>query len=107
VGLPAADYGYCTAKNRPYDGVKLGWRIARRGLSTPYPLLAARPYDINYREAWVADFSGVVPADKGFLDAHKQALLAQRHASTVLPPPRARMQTAPRLSSTPEDGGAR
>ena len=55
---------------------------------------SARPHDINHLEALVEDFIGVVPADKGFIDAYKQALLAERHAITVVTPPRARMHSA-------------
>jgi len=90
---PEADYGYCAAKDMHYYGFKLGLRIARCGMITQYPLLAARPHDINHLEALVEDFHGVVPADKGFIDGQKQALLAHRHAITVVTPPRARMQT--------------
>jgi hypothetical protein len=61
---------------------------------TPYPLLAARPPDINPREALVEDVRGVAPADQGCIDAHKQALLAERPALIVVTPPRARMPPA-------------
>jgi Transposase DDE domain len=90
---PDADYGYCAAKDLHYYGFKLGLRISRLGMITQYPLLAARPHDINHLEALVEDFRGVVPADKGFIDAYRQTLLAERHAITVVTPPRARMQT--------------
>jgi hypothetical protein len=90
---PDADSGSCAAKDLHYSGFKLGWRISRLGMITQYPLLAARPHDINHLEALVEDFRGVVPADKGFMDAYRQTLLAERHAITVVPPPRARMQT--------------
>ena len=90
---PYADYGYCAAKDLHYYGFKLGLRISHIGMITQYPLLAARPHDINHLEAVVEDFSGVAPADKGFIDAHKQALLAERPAIIVVTPPRARMQT--------------
>jgi Transposase DDE domain len=91
---PYADYGYCAAKDLYYYGFKLGLRISRIGMITHYPLLAARPHDINHLEALVEDGRGLVPADKGFIDAHKQALLAERHAIMVVTPPRARMQPA-------------
>jgi Transposase DDE domain len=91
---PYADYGYCAAKDLHYYGFKLGLRISHLGMITQYPLLAARPHDINHLEALVEDFSGVAPADKGFIDAHKQAVLAERHAIIVVTPPRARMQPA-------------
>src|SRR6516164_5058789 len=91
---PYADYGYCAAKDMYYYGFKLGLRISRMGMITQFPLLAARPHDINHLEALVEDFSGLVPADKGFIDTRKHALLAERHALLVVTPPRARMQSA-------------
>lgn len=90
---PDADYGYCAAKDLHYYGFKLGLRISRLGMITQFPLLAARPHDINHLAALVEDFRGVVPADKGFIDAYRQTLLAERHAIIVVTPPRARMQT--------------
>ena len=91
---PYADYGYCAAKDMYYYGFKLGLRLSRMGMITQFPLLAARPHDINHLEALVEDFSGLVPADKGFIDTRKHALLAERHALLVVTPPRARMQSA-------------
>ena len=91
---PYADYGCCAAKALHYYGFKLGVSLSRIGMITPYPLLAARPHDINHLEALVEDYTGLVPADKGFIEAQKQALLAERHAILVVTPPRARMQTA-------------
>ena len=44
---PDADYGYCPAKDLKYYGFKLGLRIARSGMITHFPLLPARPHDIN------------------------------------------------------------
>ena len=41
----------------------------------------------------VAGFAGVAPADKGFIDALRQALLAERHDVLVITPPRKGMQT--------------
>ena len=95
---PHADYGYCAAKDLHYYGFKLGIRISRVGMITQYPLLAARPHDINHLAALLEDLdSGVVPADKGFIDAYDQALWAARHAILVVTPPRTRMQpTHPR-----------
>jgi Transposase DDE domain len=90
---PYADYGYCAAKDLHYYGFKLGLRISHIGMITQYPLLAARPHDINHLEALVEDFNGMAPADKGFIDADKQALLAARHAILVVTSPRTRMQT--------------
>jgi hypothetical protein len=90
---PYADYGYCAAKDMYYYGFKLGLRISRMGMITQFPLLAARPHDINHLEALVEDFSGLVPADKGFIDARKHALLVERQGLLVVTPPRARMQS--------------
>ena len=41
----------------------------------------------------MAGFAGVGPADKGFIDALRQALLAERHDVLVITPPRKGMQT--------------
>jgi hypothetical protein len=43
----AADFGYCAAKDMHYYGFKLGLRISRLGMITHYPVLAARPHDIQ------------------------------------------------------------
>jgi len=90
---PLADYGHCAAKKLDYYGFKLGLRIARSGMIIAYPLLPARPHDITLLDDLVAGFAGVVPADKGFIDAVRQALLAERHAVLVITPPRKGMTT--------------
>jgi len=82
-----ADYGHCAAKKLDYYGFKLGLRISRYGMITHYPLLAARPHDINHLKALVEGFSGIAPADKGFIDAYRQAQLAERHGVRVITPP--------------------
>jgi hypothetical protein len=92
---PDADYGHCAAKKLDYYGFKLGLRIARSGMITHCPLLAARPHDINHLEALLEGFGGLVPADKGFIDEYRHTLLAQRHHTTVVTPPRARMKPSP------------
>jgi hypothetical protein len=89
-----ADYGYCEAKDLHYDGFKLGLRISRCEMITHYPLLAARPSDINHLEALVEGFRGLVPADKGFIDAFRQQLLEQRHEITVVTSKRANQKTS-------------
>jgi hypothetical protein len=96
---PEADYGYCAAKDLHYYGFKLGLRIARSGMILHFPLLSARPHDIQFLDELVAGFVGIVPADKGFLDAFRQALLAERHGVVVITPPRKGMAPAasPRL----------
>ncbi len=83
-----ADYGHCAAKKLDYYGFKLGLRIARSGMIIAYPLLPARPHDIHLLDDLVAEFAGVVPADKGFIDAVRQALVAERHGVFVITPPR-------------------
>jgi hypothetical protein len=89
-----ADYGYCAAKDLHYYGFKLGLRVARSGMIIHYPLLPARPHDVHLTDELVAAFVGVVPADKGFIDAVRQALLAERQGVTLVTPPRKRMQAA-------------
>jgi hypothetical protein len=91
---PCADYGYCAAKDLHYAGCKLGLRSSHIGLITQYPLWAARPHDLNHREALLEDVSGLAPADKGFIEAQRQALLAERHGLQVVTPPRPRRQPA-------------
>jgi hypothetical protein len=93
---PLADYGYCAAKQMDYYGFKLGLRIARSGMITYYPLLPARPHDIQFLEELVENFCGMVPADKGFIDALRQALLQERQGVTVITPARKNMtETVP------------
>jgi len=91
---PAADYGYCAAKDLHYYGFKLGLRVARSGMIIHYPLLPARPHDVQLTDELLTAFAGVAPADKGFIDAVRQALLAERHGVTLVTPPRKRMQAA-------------
>ena len=87
-----ADYGYCATKDRHYYGFKLGLRVARSGMIIHYPLLPARPHDVQLTDELVADFAGVVPADNGVIDAVRQTLLAERHGVLLVTPPRKRMQ---------------
>ena len=95
---PVADYGHCAAKKLDYYGFKLGLRIARSGMITDYPLLPARPHDIQFLEELVENFAGAVPADKGFtatrvlcIDAVRQALLQERQGVVVITPARKNM----------------
>ncbi len=78
----------------PYYGFKLGSRVARLGMIIHYPLLPARPHDVQLTDELVAAFAGVVSADKGFINAVRYALLAERHGVTLVTPPRKRMQAA-------------
>jgi hypothetical protein len=91
-----ADYGHCAAKKLDYYGFKLGLRITRSGMITHYPLLPARPHDIRLLADLVEGFAGLVPADKGFIDAFRLALLAERHGVLVVTPPRHGMTSAHR-----------
>ncbi|MCB9101502.1 MAG: IS982 family transposase [Anaerolineales bacterium] len=88
---PLADYSHCAAKKMDYYGFKLGLRIARSGMITYFPLLPARPHDIQFLEELVENFAGIVPADKGFIDAIRQALLDERQGVTVITPARKNM----------------
>jgi hypothetical protein len=90
---PVADYGHCAAKQLDYYGFKLGLRITRCGMILHYPLLPARPHDIRLLDDLVEGFAGLVPADKGFIDAYRHALLAERHGVVVVTPPRKGMTT--------------
>jgi hypothetical protein len=88
-----ADYGHCAAKQLDYYGFKLGLRSARCGMITAFPLLPARPHDIRLLDDLGEGFAGLVPADKGFIDAFRQDLLAERHGVVVVTPPRKGMTT--------------
>jgi hypothetical protein len=94
-----ADYGYCDAKDWHYYGFKLGLRISRCGMITPYPLLAARPPDINHLEVLVEGFHGLAPADKGFIALQLPQQLAQEQDISVVPPRKKNMKTS--LSPAP------
>ena len=89
-----ADDGYCSSKKEFYYGFKLGLRIARCGLITHYELLSARPHDVNSLETLVEGLNAppggtiLVPADKGFVDARRAALLKQRRGITLVTNPR-------------------
>jgi hypothetical protein len=74
-----------------YYGFKLGLRIARSGMITYYPLLPARPHDIQFLAELVENFTGTVPADKGFIDTTCQALLQERQGVVVITPARKNM----------------
>ena len=94
-GFPTlADYGHCAAKQLDYYGFKLGLRISRWGMIIHYPLLPARPHDIRLLADLVEGFAGLVPADKGFIEAFRWALLAERQGVLVVTPPRRGMTTA-------------
>jgi len=88
---PDADYGYCAAKQLAYYGFKLGLRITRSGMITAYPLFPVRPHDIQFPDELVEGYSGLVPADKGFIDAFRHALLSERQGVTIITPARKNM----------------
>lgn len=90
---PAADFGYCAAKDMHYYGFKLGLRISRLGMITHYPLLAARPHDIQSLDTLLEGFEGMAPADKAFIDEYRQALLLEQHRILVVTPARKNMQS--------------
>ena len=79
-----ADYGYCAAKDMHDYGFKLGLRTSRIGMITHFDLLPARPHDIQLLDDLLDGFQqGTILADKGFIDAHRQAILAQRNINLV------------------------
>jgi hypothetical protein len=88
-----ADFGYCAAKDMHYYGFKLGLRISRLGMITHYPLLAARPHDIQSLDTLLEGFAGMAPADKGFIDEYRHSLLLERHRILVVTPARKNMKT--------------
>lgn len=88
---PDADYGYCSAKEMHYYGFKLGLRISRNGMILHYPLLPARPHDVQLLDDLLEDFSGVAIADKGFIDAWRQERLATKRAVELIVPARKNM----------------
>jgi len=90
-----ADYGHCAAKNLDYYGFKLGLRISRAGMITHFPLLSARAHDINHLGAFIEGFSGIVPADKGFLDEYQQQLWRDTQQTQVITPVKSNMETSP------------
>ncbi len=90
---PFADYGHCAAQKLDYSGCKLGLRLPRCGRIPCGPLLPARPHASQLLDDLVAGFAGLVPADRGFIDAFRQAVLADRHGVFVVTAPRQRMTT--------------
>jgi hypothetical protein len=94
---PDADYGHCAAKKLTYYGFKLGLRVSHVGMITHFPLLPARPHDIQFLDELVEHFVGIVPADKGFIDEFRQALLAEQGVVVITPPRKRMTTTVPRL----------
>jgi hypothetical protein len=92
---PEADYGHCAAKKLDYYGFKLGLRISRAGMIIHDALLPARPHDSQLLPDLLAEFTGVVPADKGFIDMGRQAELARKRAVELVTPSRKNMHVKP------------
>ena len=90
-----AQFGHCAAKKMDYYGFKLGLRIARSGMITHFPLLSARLHDVNHLGSLIEGFAGTVPADKGFIDQHQQALWLARQLTQVVTPLRKNMASSP------------
>ena len=90
-----APFGHCAAKKMDYYGFKLGLRIARTGMITHFPLLSARLHDVNHLGSLIEGFAGTVPADKGFIDQHQQALWLARQLTQVVTPLRKNMASSP------------
>ncbi len=86
-----ADYGHCAAKKLDYYGFKLGLRVSPIGMITHFPLLNARAHDVNHLNALVESFSGLCPADKGFIDSFRQPLLLDRYGVKIVTPARSNM----------------
>ena len=58
---------------------------------THFPLLAARPHDVNHLGSLIEGFRGVVAADKGFIDEYQQQLWCVRQPTQVVTPVRQNM----------------
>jgi hypothetical protein len=59
-----------------------------------FPLLAARPHDLNYLESLIEGFRGLVPADKGFIDLALQQHLTEHAGVRVVTPRKKNMKTS-------------
>ena len=90
-----ADFGHCAAKKMDYYGFKLGLRISRIGMITNFPLLSARTHDVHHLGSLIEGFSGIVPADKGFLDEYQQELWRDTQQTQVVTPVRKNMESSP------------
>jgi len=86
-----ADYGHCAAKKLDYYGFKLGLRVSSLGMITHFPLLSARAHDVNHTNALVEGFTGLCPADKGFIDPWRQPLLCERYGVRIITPVKSNM----------------
>lgn len=82
---PNADYGHCAAKKMDYYGFKLGLRVTRLGMITNYPLLPARPHDIQFLADLIEDYQGNLLADKGFIDSYRQTYWQNKGVNLIVP----------------------
>lgn len=80
-----ADVGYCAAKKMTYYGFKIGLRVSHLGMITHCPLLDARSHDVKHTEELLERASGLVAADKGFIDNDLQVLLSTQGITLVTP----------------------
>lgn len=69
-----------------YYGFKIGLRVSSLGMITHCPRLNARSHDVNHTAELLEDVSGMIAADKGFIDADHQCFLAERGTDLVTPP---------------------
>ncbi len=81
----------CGKKMR-YYGFKVGLRIARSGMITWYPLLPARPHNIQLLNDSIEQFTGVVSADTAFIEAFRQAVLEETRGAVIVTSPRQEMK---------------
>ena len=95
-----ADYGYCAAKREYYYGFKLGLRVSPLGMIVHYPLLQARPHDVQFLEDLVGDFRGDLVGDKGFLDQWRRQQL-QSQGVFLRTPTRRNMKFSNGWNDTP------
>ena len=97
---PFVAFGHCVAKKMDYYGFKLGLRVSRCGMIVQFPLLPARPHEVNFLGDLLEGFGGgTAPADKGFIDAFRQALLQERQAVLVVTLRRKGMAPSPHPGS--------
>jgi hypothetical protein len=80
-----ADVGYCAAKKLTYYGFKIGLRVSLLGMITHCPLLEARAHDINHTEELLEGCSGLIAADKGFIDKKRQPFWEEAGITLVTP----------------------
>jgi len=91
VSKPLPIIRTAAAKKMDYYGFKLGLRVSQAGMITHFPLLNARAHDVNHTNALVEGFSGLCPADKGFIDPFRQPLLLNRYGVKIVTPAKSNM----------------